>query len=302
MPRQGIPIKRDVPVPTAGAAAGLLLVGHGSRCVRSEVEMHALAGIVGQAMPDVAVGVGFLEMTNPPAGAVLDQLVATGCRTIVVLPLVLLGAGHAKSDVPAVILDARSRHPRIDIRFGGPLGVTREPVELLGKAVIAAGGAGLPLLVVARGTSDPDANSDAYKAARLLAEWSGAPFTQVGFSGVAGPTVPEAAGVFHRLGMDRIAVAWWYLCHGKLIEQGRDHLADFSYRSGVAVVDAGHLGPDPGLLPLIMLRYREAVEGHTHPNCDICAYRAPWPGRERRVGQALGVGHSHLAVAHRHAH
>jgi sirohydrochlorin cobaltochelatase len=298
---QGIPIKPP-PAATAPAEAGLLLVGHGSRCVRSELEMHALARLAGAAMPDVAVEVGFLEMTDPPAGVVIDRFVASGGRQVVVLPLVLLGAGHAKSDVPAVILDARARHPGVDIRFGSPLGVAREPVELLGKAVVAAGGAGLPLLVVARGTSDPDANSDAYKVARLLGEWTGAPFTQVGFSGVTGPSVPEAAAVFHRLGMNKIAVCWWYLCHGRLIEQGRGDLQDFTLRTGVGLVDAGHLGPDPALVPLIMVRYREALEGHSHPNCDVCAYRAPWPGREARVGQARGVGHSHLAAAHRHPH
>jgi sirohydrochlorin cobaltochelatase len=268
--------------------------------VLSELEMRALARLVDVAMPYVAVDVGFLEMTDPPAGVVIDRLVAAGCRRVVVLPLVLLGAGHAKSDVPAVILDARARHPAVDIRFGSPLGISREPVELLGKSVVAAGGAGLPLLVVARGTSDPDANSDAYKVARLLGEWTGAPFTQVGFSGVTGPSVLDAAAVFHRLGMDRVAVCWWYLCHGKLIEQGRGHLHDFARQTGVALVDAGHLGPEPALVPLILARYAEALEGHSHTNCDVCAYRAPWPGREDRVGQARGVGHSHLAAAHRH--
>jgi sirohydrochlorin cobaltochelatase len=266
------------------------------------MEMHALAELVGQAMPDIAVEVGFLEMTDPPAGMVIDRLVAAGCRQVVVLPLVLLGAGHAKSDVPAVILEGRARNPGVDIRLGGPLGVAREPVELLGKAVVKAGGRGVPLLLVSRGTSDPDANADAYKVARLLGEWSGAPFTQVGFSGVTGPAVPEAADVFARLGMTRIVVAWWYLCHGKLIEQGRAQLDGFARRTGVELIDAGHLGPDPALVPLIVSRNEEALEGHCRPNCDVCAYRAPWPGREDRVGQATGVGHSHLAVSHRHRH
>jgi len=237
-------------------------------------------------------------MTDPAASIVLDRLVGRGCEAISVLPLVLLGAGHAKSDVPAVIIDARQRHPGVEIRFGSPLGVSRPPVELLGKAIVAAGGAGLPLLMVARGTSDPDANADAHKAARLLAEWTGAPFVHVGFSGVTGPSVPEAASVFSRLGYARVAVVWWYLCHGKLIEQGRRDLDRFEQESGVELIDAGHLGPDPALVPLILERYHEATHGHPFVNCDTCAYRAPWPGREARVGQALGVGHSHLAAEH----
>jgi sirohydrochlorin cobaltochelatase len=69
----------------------------------------------------------------------------------------------------------------------------------------------------------------------------------------------------------------------------------------VDILDAGHLGPDPALVSLVVDRYRESLGGVVVVNCDTCAYRAPWPGREARVGQAIGVGHSDLAVEHRHA-
>lgn len=276
------------------------MVGHGSRHSRSGEEMAALAAHVAAALPAVSVDVGFLEMTDPPAGAVVDRLVAQGATAVTVLPLVLLGAGHAKSDVPAVVVEARERHPGVAFRFASPLGVARRPVSLLGQAVLAAGGAGLPLLVVARGTSDPDANGDAAKAARLVGEWTGAPFVHTGFSGVTGPSVPDAAAVFARLGYRRVAVAWWYLCYGRLIERGRSELAAVAADTGVEWVDAGYLGPDPRLVPLVVERYREALAGRVTVNCDTCAYRAPWPGREDRVAQAVGVGHSHLAAEHRH--
>jgi sirohydrochlorin cobaltochelatase len=280
---------------------GLVLVGHGSRSSRSGDEMACLAAHVGAALPDVAVDVGFLEMTDPPAGEVIDRLVGLGCRRVTVLPLVLLGAGHAKSDVPALVLEARQRHPEVAVQFGSPLGVSALPVSLLGSAVVEAGGAGLPLLVVARGTSDPDANGDAHKAARLIAEWTAAPFVHVGFSGVTGPSVVEAAEVFERLGYGRVAVAWWYLCHGRLIERGRAELAGLA-GPDLEWVDAGYIGPDRRLVPLIVERFGEALAGRPLVNCDACAYRAPWPGREERVGQPVGVGHSHLALEHRHGH
>ncbi len=264
--------------------------------------MAALAALVAGALPGVAVDVGFLEMTDPPAGAVIDGLVARGCRRVTVLPLVLLGAGHAKSDVPALVLDARARHRHVEVRFGSPLGVSHLPVSLLGQAVVDRGGGGLPLLVVARGTSDPDANGDACKAARLVGEWTGAGFVHVGFSGVTGPSVAEAADLFPRLGHRRFAVVWWYLCYGRLIERGRAELAELARAEGVEVVDAGYLGPDPRLVPLVLERYSDALAGRPTVNCDACAYRAPWPGRGDRVGQPVGVGHSHLAVEHRHHH
>jgi hypothetical protein len=65
------------------------------------------------------------------------------------------------------------------------------------------------------------------------------------------------------------------------------------------VVDAGYLGPDPRLVPVVTARYQESLEGSPSVNCDLCAYRAPWPGLDGRVGRPVGVGHSHLAADHR---
>ncbi len=281
-------------------AAGLLLVGHGSRSVEGAAEMLALARLVGAALPNVAVDAGFLEMTDPPAGPVLDRLADAGCGRVVVLPLVLLGAGHAKSDVPALVLEARERHPDLHVHFGSPLGVSRDLVELLGGALSGAGGAGLPLLLIARGTSDPDANGDAHKVSRLLGEWVGAPFVHTAFTGVTTPNVVEGLSVFHRLGYRRMAVAFWFLCTGVLVERARADIAAFSAGTGIEVVDAGYLGPHPRVVPAIVERYEEAVRGIPAVNCDLCAYRAPWPGLEDRHGQPIGVGHSHLAAEHRH--
>ena len=59
-------------VPTlAPSTDGLLLVGHGSRCPQSSAEVAALAALVAAALPEVAVDVGYLELTDPPAGMVL---------------------------------------------------------------------------------------------------------------------------------------------------------------------------------------------------------------------------------------
>jgi sirohydrochlorin ferrochelatase len=279
---------------------GLLLIGHGSRSDESRSEMQAIGALVAAALPGVAVDVGFLEMTDPAAGQVLDGLAARGCRRVVVLPLVLLGAGHAKNDVPAVVVEGRARHPGLDVIFGSPLGIAHDLLGILGDAVLAAGGGGLPLLVIARGTSDPDANGDAHKVARLLAEWTGSAFVHTAFTGVTRPLVSEALEVFARLGHRRLAVAFWFLCTGVLVERARAEIAAFSARTGIGVVDAGYLGPDPRLVPVVTARYRESLEGAPSVNCDLCSYRAPWPGLDGRVGRPVGVGHSQLAADHRH--
>lgn len=272
--------------------------------------MAALAGQIADALPDVIVRLGYLEMTDPPAGNVVDEMVSGGCRRIVVLPLMLLAAGHGKSDVPAVVVEARLRHPEVELTFASPLGVARDLVAILGDAVDKSGGRGLPLLLVARGTSDPDANAEAHRAGRLLAEWTGAPSLQVAFTGVTWPLVPEGLSNMTLLGHPRMALAFWFLCDGRLVQRARADVDTFVAAGDPAatprreVVDAGYLGPDPRVVPLVIERYHDALAGAAPVySCDTCAYRAPFPGLEDRVGQAVGVGHSHLALEHReHGH
>lgn len=281
---------------------GMLLVAHGSSCLAGVDEARALGAAVSGARPDLAVATGFLELADPPAGVVLDDLVAAGCRRITVQPLMLLAAGHGKNDVPAIALEGRERHPEVELFFGSPLGVVPELLAIAHANLRQAGGDGLPLLVIARGTSDPDANAEAVRAARLLAEWSRAPDVEVGFTGVTWPSVPDALDRMARLGHDRLAVFFWFLATGKLIERAREQIGDFTKLRSAEVVDAGYFGPDPALVSVISQRHEEAVAGRPRTNCDTCSYRAEWPGLADRVAQPRGVGHSHLAAEHRESH
>lgn len=264
--------------------------------------MATLATLVADAMPDVEVHLGYLEMSEPPASQVLDGLLRSGSSDVIVVPLMLHAAGHSKSDVPAVVLDARARHPRARITYARPFGVDAALLALAYKRVAGAGGLGLPLAVLARGTSDPDANGDAAKAARLLAEMSGAPVAVPGFSGVTWPLVPDALEQLRALGATRVAAFAWYIATGVLLDRMKEDFARFSDATGIDVVDAGHFGAVSELAELVVDRVREAHQGEIRMNCDTCVYRAPFPGLEGRAGQALGSGHSHLAAEHRHHH
>lgn len=298
----GVSLRRTPPTRPSSSDDGLLLVAHGSSCLAGTSEVRALGDAVATARPDLDVRLGFLELADPPAGDVLDELVARGCRRVTVQPLMLLAAGHGKSDVPAIAIEGRARHPEVEISFGSPLGVVPELLAIAAANIKAIDGEGLPLLVVARGTSDPDANADAAKAARLLAEWTGSRSVEIGFTGVTWPSVPDALDRVARLGHHRVVLFFWFLANGRLIERARDQVSEHSAASGVDVLDAGYFGPDPGLVAVISQRREEALQGATRMSCDTCSYRAAWPGLADRVGQAVGVGHSLLAAEHRHHH
>lgn len=283
-------------------AEGLLLVAHGSRSSDGQRAMQALADEVARAVPDVEVALGYLELAQPPAGVALDALVGRGVDRVVVVPLMLHAAGHSKSDVPAVVLEGRERHSQVELLYARPFGVDHALVEEARARIVAAGAEAVPLAVLSRGTSDPDANAEAWKATRLVAEAVSAPFALAGFSGVTWPSVPVALEQLRALGATRVAAFAWFLATGVLLDRMHEDFARFSESTGVEVVDAGHFGGAEVIVPLVLDRSREALLGEVRMNCDTCAYRKPFPGLEERVGMALGVGHSHLAQKHRHSH
>ncbi|HEV2370024.1 MAG TPA: sirohydrochlorin chelatase [Acidimicrobiales bacterium] len=285
----------------------VVLVAHGSRSRAGQDDMAALTASVADSLPAIEVRLGYLELSDPPADTVIDEVLSAGAHDLVVVPLMLHAAGHSKSDVPALVVGGRRRHPGARIAYARPFGADHTLLMLARRRIAEADGLDAPLALLSRGSSDPDANAEAYRTARLVADMVGAPIVAPGFSGVTWPDVPAALAQLQQLGASRVTVFAWFLATGVLIDRMREDFARFADATGIPVVDAGYLGTGREVTELTLARIDEAVRGRVVTNCDACAYRQPFPGLEDRVGLPIGVGHSHLAAEHRtspplHAH
>jgi sirohydrochlorin cobaltochelatase len=257
----------------------LLGVAHGSRDDASQRVVRDLLSAAGHRLGTRAVAV-YLDNAPPSiAGAVAD-LAAQGVDDIVVLPLLLNAAGHSKTDVAASVQRARRDHPGLTIRYGRPFGAHPTVVEVLEQRLVDAGAAELPVLLVAGGSLDPDANATVAATARLLWEGRGHPRVDYAFVSTTGPSVPEALA---RLD-GPLAVSLLFLGPGQLP-------ARVAAQAGEHLVTAP-LGPAPQLVDLLVERYAEALTGDVRMNCDACLYRIAFPGREHLVG-APQVPHTH---------
>ena len=78
--------------------------------------------------PDLRIEPAFLDLSKPNFQTVVDRLVRAGFDEIVVVPLLLSEAFHAKVDVPTAVAEATARHARLQIRATEILGM--EPVFL----------------------------------------------------------------------------------------------------------------------------------------------------------------------------
>ena len=280
-------------------APALLVVGHGSRSAAGVAEYWDLARAIAGASPDLDVGCGFIELASPDLDTAVDRLVARGAASVVAVPLVLLGAGHMKDDGPAALHRGRHRHPAVRFAYARHLGLHPLVLAVAEDRIRAAVGdddpAATAAVVVGRGSSDPDANADLYKVARLLWDSRGLAQVEPAFVSLARPSVAAALDRCRRLGAQRIVVVPYFLFTGILVDRIAAQSAAWSAGNpGVAARPGPHLGADPRIAALVLERYREALAGDAHMNCDLCVYRHPLPGYEHRHQhreEVIHIGH-----------
>ena len=285
-------------MPTDPNRPSLLLVGHGSRSPKGVDAYWEFAAVLQQEAPDLDVGCGFIELAEPDLDTAIDRLVAGGATSVVAVPLVLLGAGHLKNDGPAALARGRNRHPHVEFRYARDLGIHPAPLEVASERIAATvdgdgDSAEWAVVVVSRGSSDPDANADLYKVARLLWDGSGLATVEPAFVSLAPPSVPAALDRCAALGARRIAVVPYFLFTGVLVDRIADHATVWTAaRPEIEVRVGPEFGPDRRIADLVLARYREAIHGDVRMNCDCCAYRVAMPGYEHRVGAPIPI-HTH---------
>jgi cobalt/nickel transport system ATP-binding protein len=275
-------------------APAMVLLGHGSRDADGVDEYWQLADAVRNSAPDLRIGCGFVELAEPGVDEAIDRLVADGAHEVVVVPLVLLAAGHLKNDGPAAMARARQRHPSVHFRLARDLGI--EPIllsvaeERIRDAAGDADPEKLGVALIGRGSSDPDACADLWKVGRLLADKRGLGTIEPGFVSVARPNVAEAMERCRLLGATTIVVSPFFLFTGMLVPRIHQQAGDWAAEHPeITVKGGGHLGPDPRLARIILERYREALHGDVRMNCDLCTYRVQLPGYEDKVGLPISL-------------
>jgi sirohydrochlorin cobaltochelatase len=291
----------------------LLLVGHGTRDEAGAAAFRSFVAQLGAAQPGLPVGGGFIELSPPPLADAVAALAGAGVRDFAAVPLVLVSAGHAKGDIPAALAREKERHPGTSFAYGRPLGPHPGLLAVLERrvdeALAGTDRADATVLLVGRGSTDPDANAEVFKAARLLWEGRGYAGVETAFVSLAEPSVPAGLDRCRRLGARTVVVLPYFLFSGVLPDRVREQAALWAAGQGgeADVRCADVIGAEPELAELVMERYREAVRGDLRMNCDSCVYRVAMPGFEDRVGLPQQPHHhpddpSHPHGGHTHAH
>ena len=280
----------------------ILFVGHGSRDPEGTEEFQRLVELFRRDEPERIVECGFLEFATPVIGDSIAACVRRGAKSIAVLPGMLMAAGHAKNDIPSEIHEARHLYPHVDFHYGRHLHLHAKIIELCRLRVEEAEKQARPfdrrdtlLLVVGRGSSDPDANADVQKVARLLWEGMGFGWGAACYIGVTTPLLDEALERCHRMGFGRILVFPFFLFTGILEKRIRQISLTFGQaHPQIEVLCAGYLNVHPLLFDVFRERAEEAIHGNPNMNCELCKYRVQLPGFAASVGQPQQGHHHHV--------
>ena len=314
------PPTRPAPIGPAPTRPALLLAAHGTRDEAGVAAFTALTERVGDlaGRDGTRVAGGFIELSPPPLREAVAALASASAApaNLVAVPLMLSAAGHAKGDIPAALARERTRHPGLRWTYARPLGPHPALIELLAARIAAASGFGptpaspasaspVPaspapaVLVVGRGSTDPDANADVVKTTRLLWEGRDYPLAETAFVSLARPGVAEGLERCRLLGARQIVVARYFLFPGVLpdrVAAGAGEYAAAHPELDIRCADV--LGDCDEIAALVYERYHEALSGDIRMNCDMCVYRIAMPGFEHRVGEPQHP-HDH---PHDHAH
>lgn len=272
----------------------VILCGHGTRVPEGAQQFTGVAGQVARRLAPIPVTHAFLELSEPLLGERLDEVYAAGARSILVVPGMLLTAGHVKTDIPALMRGWQESHPDVDLRYGRALGLcppmldaARDRVEeALAKANGSVRRDETHLVVIGRGSTDPDANADVSKLARLLWEGMGFAWADIGYFAVTFPTIDAVLDRAAGSGARRVVVAPYLLFDGVLARLLAERIAVAAERHpAVEFVTAGYLRDHDGVVAAFADRVREGLtEDAAAETCTLCKHRAPVLAFDADVG------------------
>jgi len=281
---------------------GVMICGHGSRDAAAVREFAVLSEHLRKRLPQYPVEYGYLEFATPIIRSGLDLLKAQGVTRVLAVPGMLFAAGHAKNDIPSV-LNTYAAANDLKIDYGKELGIDpkmmRAAADRVQQALDNAGNA-VPkhetlLVVVGRGASDPDANSNVSKVTRLLWEGFGFGWAETAYSGVTFPLVAPALEHAAKLGYRRIIVFPYFLFTGILVDRiyaATDEVA--ARHPEIEFIKAPYLNDHDKVIDTFVERVEQILTGDTAMNCGMCKYRTQILGFEAEVGAPQESHHHHV--------
>ncbi|NES06204.1 MAG: sirohydrochlorin chelatase [Okeania sp. SIO2F4] len=286
----------------------LLLIGHGTRDAEGKqtfLDFVAAYQNLDKSRPVIPC---FLELTGPTIQEGVDKCVEQGYTELSALPILLFAARHNKFDITNELDRARQRHPQVKFYYGRHFGITPKIIELWRSRLKELDKTNFNcsetvLLFVGRGSSDPDANGDVYKLARMLWEGSNYLTVETCFIGITHPRLEEGFRRARLYQPQRIIVLPYFLFTGVLVNKIFDITAQQQEQyPDISMTCLPEMGVHPTLLELLREREIETQLGEVKMNCEMCKFRLAAVSNKEYSHSHHDHSHSHHHHSHDHNH
>ena len=292
--------RQSIQLPPLPLQRPLLMIGHGTKDEEGRQSLLDFATAYQALDTSRPVVPCFLELTAPNIQAGVDRCVEQGFYDLSVLPVLLFAARHNKFDITNELDRARARHPQVKFYYGRHFGITPQVLDLWRSRLAELDQpqwerSDTVLLFVGRGSSDPDANGDVYKLARILWEGSGYHTVETCFIGITHPRLEEGFRRARLYQPKRIIVLPYFLFTGILVKKIFDITAQQQEQfPDISMTCLPEMGIHPTLLSVLREREIETQLGQVQMNCEMCKFRL--------AAAANGTGHTHTHDHHHHGH
>ncbi len=304
LPSTAIATLSSLDLPPLPLQRPLLAIGHGTRDDdgrQTFLDFVAAYQALDTSRPVVPC---FLELTTPTIQEGIDECVEKGFTELSALPILLFAARHNKFDITNELDRAKIRHPQLKFHYGRHFGITPAILDLWRSRLTELdqpqfnrhniSRADTVLLFVGRGSSDPDANGDVYKLARILWEGSSYATVETCFIGITHPRLEEGFRRARLYQPKRIVVLPYFLFTGLLVKKIFDITAQQQeLYPEISFTCLPEMGVSTPLLSVLREREMETQLGKVQMNCEMCKFR---------LSAVASGGHSHDHHSHSHDH
>ena len=290
----------------------LLMIGHGTKDAQGRQALLDFASAYQALDQSRPVLPCFLELTGPTIEEGVDDCINNGYTELSVLPILLFAARHNKFDVTNELDRARTKHPQLKFHYGRHFGITPGIIELWQQRLAqldtpennpqGISRADTVLLFIGRGSSDPDANSDVYKLARIIWEGSGYSTVETCFIGITHPRLEEGFRRARLYQPKRIIVLPYFLFTGALVKKIFNITAQQQEAyPDISISCLPEMGLHPQLFSVLRSREIETQLGQVQMNCEMCKFRLSAQGDNHHHHHHHGHDHHHHH-GHDHSH
>jgi sirohydrochlorin ferrochelatase len=242
----------------------ILYICHGSRIKKACDEAIAFVKSCIDQNPVSIQEYCFLEISAPTIEDAYERCVQRGATKIIVLPVLLLTAVHAKEDIPNELERIQKRFPNVEMVYGRPIGVHHDMIDILVERLKETGeclDGNSMVLLIGRGSSDPDVKRDLSEIALLLQKKTGVNKVDICYLAAAEPDLDQGLQAASQSSYKKIFIIPYLLFTGILMNTIQKTLKQDYADADKEYILCNYLGYHPLIGDILQERFTELSGG-----------------------------------------